>query len=76
MKQGSFEELLQNTGSRLQRVATIRFLCIEIIDCNVKKFGYTEHPLITSCFFCRFYTLQAGPSVQSQTLEITFVIDT
>ena len=30
---------------------TSRFLCIKIIDCNVKKFGYIEYPLITSSFF-------------------------
>ena len=29
---------------------TSRFLCIKIIDCNVKKFGYNQHPLIASSF--------------------------
>ena len=28
-----------------------RFLCIKIIDCNIKKPSYNEHPLITRCFF-------------------------
>ena len=23
-----------------------RFLCIKVIDCNVKKFSYNDHPLI------------------------------
>ena len=31
-----------------------RFLCIKIIDCNVKKFGYNEHPLVTTSVFCIF----------------------
>ena len=36
--------------------ATIsRFLCIKIIDCNVKKFSYNEHPLITSSFFLNIF---------------------
>ena len=30
------------------------FLCIKITDCSVKKFGYNEHPLVTSSFFCIF----------------------
>ena len=25
---------------------TSRFLCIKIIDCSVKKLGYSEHPLV------------------------------
>ena len=28
------------------------FLCIKIINCNVKKFGHNEHPPVTSSFFC------------------------
>ena len=28
-----------------------RFLCIKVIDCNVKMFGYNEHPLQGSHFF-------------------------
>ena len=28
--------------------------CIKIIDSNVKKFGYNEHPLVTSGFLCIF----------------------
>ena len=27
---------------------------MNIIDCNVKKFGYNEYPLITKCLFCIF----------------------
>ena len=29
-------------------------VCIKLIDCHVKKFGYNEHPLITSSFFYIF----------------------
>ena len=36
----------------------ITFLCVKIIDSNVKKFGYNEHPLIIS----RFHSLQVGSS--------------
>ena len=35
-------------------VVEIRFLCIKLIDCNVKKFGYNEQPLITSSSLCIF----------------------
>ena len=35
-------------------VIVSRFLCIKLIDCNVKKFGYNEYPLITSSSFCIF----------------------
>ena len=31
---------------------TSRFLCIKIMDCNVKKFGCNEHPAKTSRFLC------------------------
>ena len=31
---------------------TSRFLCMNIIDCNVRKLGYDEHPVITSRFLC------------------------
>ena len=35
-----------------EHTATIsRSLCIKIIDCSVKKFGYNSHPLIRSSFF-------------------------
>ena len=33
------------------------FLCTNIIDCNVKKFAYNEHPLETNISFCMFYSL-------------------
>ena len=36
--------------------ATTRFLCIKIIDCNVKKFDYNEYPVETSSFFCIIFT--------------------
>ena len=37
---------------------TSRFLCIKIIECNVKKFGYKEHPLTTQfLLFASFYLL-------------------
>ena len=32
------------------------FLCINITDCNVKKFGFNEHPLRRSSFFCIIFT--------------------
>ena len=35
-------------------VVEIRFLCIKLIDCNVKKFGYNKQPLVTSSFLCIF----------------------
>ena len=39
---------------------TSRFLCIEIIDFNVKKFGYNEDPLIMTSFFCIFPIVISG----------------
>ena len=33
-----------------------RFLCIKLIDCNLKKLGYNEHPLITSRFLLHLFT--------------------
>ena len=62
------------TESRLQRIRLQRVpryseqislarLCINIIDFNVKKFGYNEHPLTMSSIFASFYSLLAGPSV-------------
>ena len=54
------------TGLRLQRVWLQRapayseqILCIKVIDSNVKKFGYYEHPPTTSSFLC-FYLLVLG----------------
>ena len=35
-----------------------RFLWIKLIDCNVRKLSYNEHPLIASSFFCIFTTSQ------------------
>ena len=35
---------------------TSRFLCINIIDCSVKKFGYNEHPLTTKQFLLHHFT--------------------
>ena len=32
------------------------FLCIKIIDCKVKKFGYNENPFIMSCFLLHLFT--------------------
>ena len=31
-----------------------RYLCIKIIDCNVKKFSRNEHPLVTKALLHRF----------------------
>ena len=41
---------------QLQRAPAItsRFLCTILIESNVKKFGYNEHPPTTSSFFCIF----------------------
>ena len=36
------------------------FLCIKIIDCNVKKFSYNENPLIRSSYFCVFLLIVSG----------------
>ena len=41
----------------------IKFLCINVIDCNFKRFGYNEHPLISSSLFASFYSLEVGPSI-------------
>ena len=32
------------------------FLCINIIDCNVKRFGFNEHLLLRSSFLCIIFT--------------------
>ena len=45
-------------GYKKHPAVTSRFLCIKIIDCNVKKFSYNEHPLIISSFFCIFLLLK------------------
>ena len=37
-----------------------RFLCIKIIDCNVKKSSYNKHPLLTSSFFCIISLVVSG----------------
>ena len=37
-----------------------RFLCIKIIDSNVKKFGYYEHPPTTSSFLCIYLLIISG----------------
>ena len=36
------------------------FLCIKIIESNVKKFPYNEHKHITSGFFCIFLLVLSG----------------
>ena len=36
------------------------FFCMNIIDCNVKKFGYNEHLMIMSSFFCIFILVVSG----------------
>ena len=41
-------------------VTTSKRLCIKIIDCNVKKFGYNEHPLVTCSFYCIFLLVVSG----------------
>ena len=41
-------------------VIATKFLCIELIDYNVKKFAYNEHPLLTSSFFYTFLLLVSG----------------
>ena len=40
--------------------APSKFLCIKIIDCNVKKFGYNKQPLRTNSFFCMFSFVVSG----------------
>ena len=39
---------------------TSRFLCMKIVECNVKKFGCNEHRLVTSSFFCIFLLVVSG----------------
>ena len=67
------EDRMQNTEFHLERVRlqqalslTKKFLCIEIIDCNVKKFGCNEYSLsvcIGAVFFLFFSLVVRGPSV-------------
>ena len=52
---------------------TSRFLCIRIIDSNVKKFGYNEHPPATTSFFCIFLLVVSRtqcPELGAQTLLV------
>ena len=53
---------------------TSRFLCIKIIDCNVKKFGNNEHLLISSSFwgrfFCIFLLVVSGTRYTTQYLRL------
>ena len=54
-------------GSNEHPIVTSRYLCIKIIDCNVKMFGYNEYPLITSSFFCIFLLVANGtPCIYGQ----------
>ena len=39
---------------------TSRFLCIKIIESNVKKFGYYEHPPTASSFLCIYLLVVSG----------------
>ena len=39
---------------------TSRFLCIKIIDSNVKKFGYYEHTPTTCSFLCIYLLVISG----------------
>ena len=41
------------------------FLSNKIIDCNVKRFSYNEHPLTTSTFFCIFLSVVHGTQCSS-----------
>ena len=60
------------TGSRIQRVWLQRtpgyyeqfFFASTFLTAMSKKFGYNDHPLITSSFFCIFYSLKARSSVR------------
>ena len=64
------EDRMQNTEFHLERVRlqealslTKKFLCIEIIDCNVKKFGCNEYSLsvcIGAVFFLILFTCCKG----------------
>ena len=40
---------------------TSRLSLHQIIDYNVKKFGYHEHPLITNTFSCILFTRYVKP---------------
>ena len=40
------------TSTRIQRANNLGSSKHHLIDCNIKKFGYNEHPAITSTFSC------------------------
>ena len=40
---------------------TSTFLCIKVIDSNVKEFGYNEQAILTSSFFCIFTRCKRDP---------------
>ena len=46
---------------------TSRFLCIKLIDCNVKEFGYNEHSFIMSSSFCIMDPVHLFLSLSSET---------
>ena len=52
------------------QATTSRFLCIEITDSKVKKFGYYEYPLAMSSFFCIFLLVFSGTQGTLEYLSI------
>ena len=53
-------------------MATSRFLCIKIIDCNARKLSYNEHPLVTYSFFCIFLLVVSGTQEVGHTYSQQF----
>ena len=54
-------------GYNKHPTTTSRFLCIIIIDSNVKMFGYYEHPPTMSSFLCIYLLVLNGDSVYKLT---------
>ena len=56
---------------------TNRSLCMKIIGCNVKRFGYNEHFLLhlfTCCKRDPVYLFQPVPTLQSQAFRLNTIV--
>ena len=53
-EQNTLGPVYNEFGYNEHPAVTSRFLCINIINCNVKNFGYNEYSLITNSFFSIF----------------------
>ena len=67
-------DILHRVPLTMSSVTTSRFLCIKIIDCNVKKLCYNEYPLITSSFFCIVLLVVSGTQCTTQRVFIISVL--